>query len=149
MSKYKTPQGKYPPAGFWRRFAAMIYDFLIAGFFISLIIIIIELSISKGEEVPIGSPLANVLTSFWFILSFLYFGWFWTRTGQTIGMKVWKIQAVTNDETIMNWLQALLRYIMAIFSWAIFGLGFLLIFVDKQNKALHDHLSKSKIIKLS
>ncbi len=74
-------------------------------------------------------------------ISFAYYGWFWTHGGQTIGLKTWKFQVLTMDRKPITWKLALFRFCLGGMSWMVFGVGFLWIFFDKDNLALHDRLS--------
>ncbi|AVG14927.1 hypothetical protein CFN79_03065 [Chromobacterium vaccinii] len=44
---------------------------------------------------------------------FAYFGYCWTRGGQTAAMKTWHIRLVTADGRLLNWQQSLMRFIVA------------------------------------
>ncbi|MDD1627213.1 MAG: RDD family protein [Methylococcaceae bacterium] len=78
-------------------------------------------------------------------MSFFFYGWFWTHGGQTLGLRAWKIKILTLDQKPINWTQALLRFTTSIISWAFFGLGFLWILFDKNQRSWHDHLSKTAL----
>ena len=147
------------PATIGSRIIAILYDVLIALFFafiITLIIqqIIIQLELVTLEQIKIGeekniptipadSPINFLLRNLWIIVPFLYFGYFWTKSGQTPGMKVWNIKVISQLGSNISWTQALIRFISA-------GFGFSLLWIlfDKNNLALHDHLSRSRIIKI-
>jgi len=78
-------------------------------------------------------------------ISFAFYGWFWTHGGQTLGLKTWKYQALTFDQQPITWKQAFFRFCFGLLSWAVLGLGFFWIFFDKNNLALHDRLSKTRL----
>lgn len=78
-------------------------------------------------------------------VSFLFFGWFWTHGGQTLGMRAWKIKILTPDGRAISWLQAAQRFFAALLSWLFFGLGFWWILFDKQKRSWHDRLSNSSV----
>jgi len=79
------------------------------------------------------------------VVSFLFYGWFWTKSGQTLGLVAWKLQVADEDGRNINWQQALVRFIVAIFSWGIFGLGILWILVNKDRLTWHDIASNSRL----
>ncbi len=141
-----------------KRLLAILYDVLIV-FLITIVLsliaqqIVIQSGLIELEQVPINAnetiaviPMDSItnfiLKSFWVILSFLYFAHYWTKSGQTPGMKVWKVKVVNHDGTLISWMQALLRYITAFF-----GLGLLWSFFNKKRSAIQDNLSKSILIK--
>ncbi len=78
-------------------------------------------------------------------VSFIFYGWFWTHGGQTLGLKAWKIKVLTLDKKPLNWKHALIRFLATLLSWSVFGLGFLWILVDKNRLSWHDHLSNTAV----
>ena len=54
-----------------------------------------------------------------------YFVISWTRGGQTIGMRAWRLRVVGADGLPVAWPRALLRFVIAAVSLAAFGIGFL------------------------
>ncbi len=130
--------------GLIKRLAVMLYDgMLLFGmlFFASL------LAMTLVDE-----P-ANIANYLWYRLylvgiCYLYFAYAWTRTGQTLGLKTWKLRVQQPDGKNITWAQSLIRFVGAIISWLVVGLGFLWILFDKDNKAWHDYLSKTEIVKV-
>ena len=131
-----------PVPGFFRRLAAQIYDLflLIALLFIATALL---LPFTAGEAVSTQQTL--IYRTYLAVISFFFYGWFWTHGGQTLGMRAWKIKVLTLHQKPINWTQALLRFITAIVSWGLFGLGFLWVFFDKNRRSWHDHLSKTSL----
>jgi len=128
--------------GFLRRLAAQIYDLLllIAILFLATALI---LPFTAGEAVSDQQTL--IYRIYILVISFFFYGWFWTHGGQTLGLRAWKIKVLTRDQKPINWTQALLRFTTAIPSWGFFGIGFLWILVDKNRCGWHDHLSKTAL----
>jgi uncharacterized RDD family membrane protein YckC len=128
--------------GFLRRLAAQIYDLflLIALLFLATALL---LPFTAGEAVSAQQTL--IYRIYLAVISFLFYGWFWTHGGQTLGLRAWKIKLLTLDQKPINWNQALLRFATAIVSWGFFGLGFLWILIDKNRHSWHDHLSKTAL----
>lgn len=125
-----------------KRLLAILYDSLIVFFIIVVVLIIVQLIIGQGKEIPAESVVNHVLKSFWLIISFLYFGHYWTKRGQTPGMRVWKIKAISHNGSLMNWTQSASRYV-----FSLFGFGLLWMIVDKEHLALQDRMSKTRLIK--
>jgi len=50
------------------------------------------------------------LTFVLFLTLYLFFAYFWTRLGQTLGMQVWRVRIENMDGSSVSWTQALLRY---------------------------------------
>jgi uncharacterized RDD family membrane protein YckC len=160
-------------AGLGRRILAIFYDVLIIIFLTVIITLVVQQLIvqfelvnleqvqitKEGEKVnviPAGSPVTPLLKSLWFFISLYFFGKYWTKRGQTPGMKVWKIKAVSNDvlnnKTLNNiddvspitWSQSIKRYV-----FAFFGLGLIWILFDKDNLSLQDKVSNTTLIKIT
>lgn len=130
-------------SNFWRRLAAIFYDALaLAGilFFATACL----LPFNGGEAFQ---PNNILYSGYLFIVSFLFFGWFWTHGGQTLGMRAWKIRVCTLQGDALSWRQAFLRFITALLSWSLFGLGFLWILLSKRKAGWHDILSRTKIVR--
>ena len=141
----KNPEkpGKATPEipGFFRYFAAIFYDtlLLIAIFFLATAIL---LPLNSGEAIK--SPIAFPL--YLFSLGFLFYGWFWTHGGQTLGLQAWKIRLISTESAKITWQQAFIRYLSAYCSWLIIGLGFLWRIWQKDKRTWHDLSSKSYLI---
>jgi len=128
--------------GFLRRLAAQVYDLflLIALLFLATALL---LPFTAGEAISAQQTL--IYRIYLAVISFLFYGWFWTHGGQTLGLRAWKIKVLTFDQKPISWIQALLRFASALVSWSFFGLGFLWILVDKNRRSWHDHLSKTAL----
>jgi len=126
-----------------RRFGAIFYDsfLLLTVLFVASFIIIIPTRI-KPED-----PYFFLFQVYIFIIAYVFFAWCWTRGGQTLGMRTWKMKLVNEDGSLVSWGSALLRFAIAIISWLVFGLGFLWSLWDKQHRTWHDIASKTKLIR--
>lgn len=128
--------------GLIRRLAAMLYDglLLLALFLVATAII----------TLPLGNPSGGMLLIFQFfifeIIPLLFFTWFWSRGGQTLGMRAWRLKLVRMDGAEVGWGDALRRHFAALFSFLVFGLGFIWILVDAQHLAWHDRLSRTRLV---
>jgi len=139
-----------------RRLVAMLYDTLICAALMLAttgIYMAISSSIVGSENyekmVEAGSTTGDpLLSSILFVMLYLFFGYFWTRTGQTLGMQVWHIRIQNKNAVSISWLQALLRFMMAIISLLCFGLGFLWMLVDKEGMTWHDRFSESVVVRV-
>ena len=127
--------------GLLRRLAAMLYDSLLLFatlYFATLIL----LPFNSGEAIT-PQPL---YTLYLFAVSFLYFAWAWTRGGQTLGMRAWRLRLVRRDGLPVTWGLAALRFLAALLSWAVAGAGFLWVLVDSDRLSWHDRLSATHLI---
>ncbi|WP_024792168.1 RDD family protein [Candidatus Ruthturnera calyptogenae] len=126
-----------------RRLGAMSYDiFLVFSlmFFVTGVIIIVFFN----TKAPNGNTLFYVVT---IPITYLYFTWSWVKGRQTLGMKAWKFQIKQMSGNNITHKQAFIRFISAIFSFTIFGLGFLYQLFNKDNRTIHDKISNTILIK--
>ncbi len=133
-----------PPAGLLRRLLAASYDalLLIALYMVATVPLLL---LTGGEAIPAGHPLYLL---YLLLLGQLFFGYFWTRRGQTLGMQTWRIRLVNADGGPCQRRQAVRRYFGALLSWALLGTGFLLQLIDRDGLSLHDRLSGTRIVRL-
>ncbi len=161
MSDSPIPTPDTLPASLGKRLLAIIYDVLIMFFITFIITLLIQQILVNFQLVPLeqvqinaqgdkvavipGDSLVTVfLKSLGLIVSFIYLLYYWTKRGQTPGMRVWKIKAINLQGTHPRLLQASLRYV-----FALFGLGIIWIFFNKKHLALQDVISKTRLIRIS
>ena len=132
------------PAKFRLRMLAIVYDFLIIIFITTVLVVVIELALVGGETIDPNGLLNKFLKVFWFIPGFFYLGYYWTKSGQTPSMKIWKIKLVNKHGLPINWLESLIRY-----AFALLGLGLFWILFNKNRSALQDVVSNTYLIKVS
>jgi len=80
------------------------------------------------------------------LFGFIFYGWFWTHGGQTLGMRAWNLYLTQPNGKFIGWNGAFKRYCAALLSWTAMGLGFAWILLSSQNRAWHDILSNTKIV---
>lgn len=143
-------------AGLIRRLAAMVYDSLLC---IALLMTTTGLYMLASNAV-VGSERYKAMTesgqtlndpllsSLLFIVLFLFFGFFWTKNGQTLGMQAWRLRVQNEDGSSLTWNQALLRFLMAGVSTAGFGLGYFWMLIDKKDRTWQCLFSKSIIVRI-
>lgn len=132
------------PAGLFRRLAALFYDslLLLAIWFVATALL---LPFTGGEAVRPHNPL---LPTYLLLIAFFFYGWFWMHGGQTLGMRAWKLQLRNLRPGPLSWWQLLLRFLVAIPSAALFGLGYLWLLVDRRKLTWHDRYSETCIVRL-
>jgi uncharacterized RDD family membrane protein YckC len=77
-----------------------------------------------------------------------YFTAFWTRGGQTLPMKTWRIRLVRFDGEPVGVGRAIHRYVIALLGTAALGLGFAWALFDRDRQFLHDRLAGTALIDL-
>ena len=143
ISQYRTP-------GFLRRLAALLYDglLLVGLLFLAMLLIILPLGMIQGWEQLDTTGLRSNPFYIAYLLSIplLFFIGFWSRGGQTLGMRTWRIKLIKDDGTEPGLVDGVRRSLTALLSWAPLGLGFLWILVDSEGLAWHDRLSHTRLV---
>ncbi|HIJ23938.1 MAG: RDD family protein [Gammaproteobacteria bacterium] len=136
------PTNHLPNVGLLRRLFAIFYDSLLL---LALLFVAAALGtlFTDGEATDPGNPL---MSTWLFFVSFFYFAWPWMNTGQTLGMKTWRIRLERIDGKPLTLWHLLLRFITAIPSIGIAGLGLLWMLIDKDQLALHDKFSETRLV---
>jgi len=129
----------------FKRLAAMFYDtlLLLALWFIAIAIL---LPLHGGEAFGPNNPW---LTTYLLFIAFFFYGWFWRHGGQTLGMRAWRLQLRNQRPGPISWWQVLLRFMVALASGLLLGLGYLWILVDRKHLSWHDRYSETTIVQLS
>lgn len=126
-----------------RRLAAMVYDsfLVIAIWMLSSTLLVVFV----GEGEALSGPVFQLfLYAEWF--SFYYI--FWRMRGQTLGMQVWKINAVQESGELMTSRQCVLRFLFATLTLVPAGAGLLWMLVDRQRRTVWDIASRTRVIYL-
>jgi uncharacterized RDD family membrane protein YckC len=136
-------------AGVLRRFGAMLYDVLIV-LALGLVMTALFLPFTGGEAItPQDSgALERVYQASWLLVIVLFFGIFWTRGGQTVGMLAWRLRVERTDGARLTWRDALVRLVSAWVSFAALGLGYFWIWIDRDRLAWHDRWSGTRVVVL-
>jgi len=154
------PQEHFPRAGFRRRFGSWVYDVLIAiavymvagALFVGLFFIGFDLGIIPNEGFEHASDLQQSSILYVTIVNGLglacvayFFIFFWAKSGQTLGMKAWRLRLQNQDGTRINKVTGLKRLLPTLL-----GLGNLTVIFDRKNKlSLQDRITDTEIVVLS
>ena len=131
----------YPPASLIRQLAAMLYDSLLI---FAILFVVVGITITLNQGVAVNPPLVY---GFLVIVIFIFYGWFWNRSGQTLGMQVWKIQIVSEFGGYPSWTNSFQRLVFAMASIACFGLGYWWRLFKPYT--WHDKFSRTRVIDIS
>ena len=123
--------------GLLRRLAALVYDSLLL-FSVLFAATVPALVVTGGEAVGPSHP---AFTAYLLAVSYLYFGWCWTRSGQTLGMRAWRMRVRTREGEPLGWGRSLVRFTAAMVSIGAAGIGLLWVAFDRERMSLHDRLS--------
>lgn len=141
----------WPTAPLWRRLAALLYD----GF------ILLALSFAYGAAATAAAALLGVqaqeyqpMFRHWLFglgwaatLQGFYYG-FWRKSGQTIGMRTWRIRLSDGGDAaaLAGPVQCLVRLLVAPPLILLGGLGYWYSFFDRRGDCLQDRLSATRVV---
>ena len=128
------------PPGLPRRLAAVVYDGLLL-FAVLFAATALVLPFAGGSAIAPANPLYLL---YLLGVSYLYFAWFWTHGGQTLGMRAWRFRVLTQAGEALTWRRAGLRFGCALLSWGALGAGFLWTAFDREQCSWHDRLSGTR-----
>lgn len=153
------------PAPLWRRLVAIGYDGLL---FLALVMAGLVLAtpfVAFFVADSAKTPLHNyaVLQGYGYLVGLLFFGWSWTRGGQTLGMRAWRLKVRRLDGAPLRWPVALVRYTVGIgalvaalwlgrhFGAAAYGavlLQFVPCLLSSRGQALNDLVAGTEVVEL-
>ncbi|TVS09848.1 MAG: RDD family protein [Gammaproteobacteria bacterium] len=144
-----------PPAGLMRRLGALVYDGLLVVALLLTTAGIANLfaprpeipadaeSISLEHMQTVSGPLLGGLL---LVVVFAFFAYFWIVHGRTLGMQAWRLRVQTPDGDNINFTQAWQRFLTAIPSLALGGVGFFWMWLDPTRRTWHDRMSGTRVV---
>ena len=136
-------------AGFGRRVAALLYDCLLLA---ALLVIFTSGAVFLNHRVAVEPKTAGAWSYLYRAgLIAIVVGYYllnWLRSGQTLGMRAWHLRAVADSGKPMALKAAALRILFGALAWAPAALGVLWLYADPEHLALHDRLSKTRVVHL-
>jgi len=131
-----------PSAGapLWRRLAALLYDAL-------LLLALLFLATAAAMAVHAGrlDPQSLGFRIYLGMVVALFYAWFWSHGGQTLGMRAWRLRLETRSGGPVGWNRALARFVVA---WLVPVAGLLWVAFDPGRHALHDRLTRTRVVLL-
>ena len=79
-------------------------------------------------------------------LSMIYFTYFYSTSGQTLGKKLFRIKVVSSDEENLYFATGIIRYIGYYISTLLALIGFLMVFFNQEKQGLHDKLAATYVV---
>jgi len=101
------------PAPVFRRVGAMVYDTLLL-FAVLVVASALTLPFRAGKGATQFDPGMMIYI---FTVIFVFFGWFWTHGGQTLGMRAWRIKLISTNNQTVNWSTAFFRWLLTLPVW--------------------------------
>ena len=130
--------------GIARRLASALYDSLLLA---ALLLIATFPFLALFGDSTHGWR-RDALQAWVLLVAGAYFVWFWSRGGQTLAMKTWRIRLVRRDGQPVGAPRAAHRYLLAVLGFFALGLGFAWALVDRDRQFLHDRLAGTALIDL-
>ena len=123
-----------------RRLGALLYDqLLVIAIWMGTLFIWI---IASGGEAVTGWLVQSVLAIQWII----FYLFFWSRQGQTLGMTAWRIKLVDTQGNSPTLKQLIKRLVCAPLSMTCAGIGFLWFYIGDQQQTWHDRFSDTMVV---
>jgi len=143
-----------PRANLFKRLGAYIYDLfalgavlMLAVIFAILIVVIINkvglIDLSAYQDVAAYLSTSTLFAAYLGLVIIGFYAYFWSKGGQTIGMKAWRLRVQNSDGSNITLTQALIRA-----TTAAFGLGNLLVLFKNRN-AFQDLWAECEVIVLT
>ncbi len=105
----------YPRAPVWRHLLAMVYDL-----FLIIPLLMVTSALLVGIYGPVETATERVVPAWqqWvlaLVALIAFFGVFWRKQGQTLGMQAWRVKLVTQDDPSkqVTWSQVITRVVVA------------------------------------
>ena len=135
------------PAPLRLRLAAAAYDLLplIGLWFVAAVLALAVTGGALDTHTLAGKILVQ---GFALALSAAYFVVSWSRGGQTIGMRAWRLRVVDAKGNRVPWPRAILRFFVALVSLAALGAGFWWALADTQGRTWHDRAARTRVLGL-
>lgn len=155
-SEAQKLHASFPSATFLRRVAAWIYDFLVAC---AMVMLATGLALGAAAittnlgwvHLPEGMDHAEFidqgpwLSIYLVAVLALFFGYFWKTSGQTVGMRAWRLKLQQRNGARLTNKQVVIRLVTCAF-----GLGNLWVLIDfKNRRAWQDYAAKTELVTLS
>lgn len=103
-----------PPASLFKQLLAILYDSLLI---ISILFLATAILLPFNQGEAVGGAFYNL---YLLINIYIFYSWFWRKSGQTLGMKVWKIRIIDDYGYNPTWPISFLRLVSATFPPAVF-----------------------------
>lgn len=143
-----------PRANFFKRLGAYIYDLMALAAVLMLSVIFALLAVilcnniglinlSAYQDIADYLGQSTVFASYLALVIIGFYGYFWSKGGQTIGMKAWRLRVQNSDGSNITFTQALIRM-----ATSAFGLGNILALFKNRN-AFQDLWGECEVIVLT
>lgn len=138
-------QGQY--AGFFSRLAGFAVDIFAIVIIFAVVGRVVEYLVTSvsGQQFSLSqTPVASdILLA---VLAFLYCAYPQAMGGRTLGMALLGLRAVRRDGSDIGVWHAVARVLALPLSFLLLGIGFLMILIRQDRRALHDLIAKTAVV---
>jgi uncharacterized RDD family membrane protein YckC len=117
-----------PRAGFWIRMVALLFDVI-------LVAVVLHLLLRSSDRL-------------FLVILATYGAVMWKLRGSTVGGIIFNLQLVQQDGREMEWSTAIVRALSSFLSLIALGIGFIWIAVDPENRAWHDKIAGTIVVRV-
>lgn len=136
-------------AGVLRRLAAALYDgLLLAGVMIVITALLLGLTGGRAITPADFGAWAYAYRAVLVVLVIAFYGLFWTRRGQTLGMAAWRLRVQRQTGEPLTWSDTAKRLAAACISWLPLALGYFWLLIDRDRLAWHDRWTGTRVVVL-
>lgn len=139
-------------AGFLARFLAFLIDAIMLSIISWLLSLVLVPFMGAADSTNsnmlalIAGGIGLVIVVILLFLQFIYFGYLWSKSGQSLGMKLTHIKVVRRDGSPLSFWRAGFRGTLGYWiSSLVFGLGFIWAAFDGRKEAWHDKLFDTSV----
>ena len=148
-------------AALWRRFAAMAYDGLtLLGISMAYGALVTLLGVAIYGAPSESSPNTHYQSMFqtggtselvmlgWVTCMVGFYVFFWQRSGQTLGMRAWRLKVVDEHNPLqrLSWVRCTQRAAWGFLSLALAGAGYWYLWFNRRQQCLHDQLTQTCVV---
>lgn len=132
-------------AGLWRRFASLAYEAIVL-----VPLLFLPTWMYTAATGAVSAPWTRPLLQLWLLAVVgAYFVYCWHKAGQTLAMKTWRVRVARRNGSMLPVSLAAGRFLLALSSLLLCGIGFLWAFVDRDRQFLHDRLLGTRLFIVS
>ncbi len=135
-----APAGRTP--GWFRRLACAVYDALLVTAFVliaSLPVAALAGDVASGWRLQLFRLYVFAAIGAYFVIS-------WSRGGQTLALKTWRMRIERANGGPVTPRVALHRFLLATLGALLLGASYLWAFFDRDKQFLHDRLAGTRLI---
>jgi uncharacterized RDD family membrane protein YckC len=149
----ETPAPAKPDALILRRLLAMFYDLwpvLALWMLLSALFNLGYWLAGHGEReiLETGSVLGLLLWFCCWLVTGAYAVISWSRGGQTLGMRPWRLRVMAMGGSAPTSTQLIQRYLVGTLSLLLGGVGFWWAWLDRERRTWHDRASGTRVVRV-